>query len=384
MGFLQSIFDMSSRGFMLVMTIFNVIFFIGVYFSADKYRSILLVAIANILKFISFALYYVKSYENFIFMASLNNLLRTLSVSFMLAAVFTILRFKPRLMPLIFFNTITLLQNIYLELMGSSHMFITGMTAFIISLMFVYSIIVISTNANKGKKFKFPILIVIISMYVVFHAGKGTVFLLGYYNLLGDKQYLIQGFSILCFSAYHMMNLLVIYLNYNYLINKVRELSHRDTLTGALNRSVFFEILDVKLKELKRADEGFALAIIDLDDFKQVNDTYGHLIGDAVLKDFVSYLKKFLRSNDLICRYGGEEFLILIESANKNEARNIITRIQEHMHEVSLTEKNISVTFSCGLEYLEDDDDSRVVQELIKIIDERLYAAKNAGKDCLI
>ncbi len=384
MGVLQSISNPTSHVFMLVMTVFNVMFFIGVYFTAERYKSILFVMIANLLKLLSAVSYYIKGCSECFFIPALNSLLSALTITFMLSAIFTILRLKIKIWPFIVFNAAVLAQGMVLRLVNIEGTLVTAVSAFIIALMFVYAIIIIARNAEESELFNPKFVILILLLYVLFHTARGLVYMHGYMDILPNKKNILNGLSILCFGAYHIMNLMVIYLNYNYLMKKVRELSHRDKLTGALNRSIFFSILDVKIKELKRADSGFALAILDLDDFKQVNDTYGHLTGDEVLREFTQHLRSCLRMNDLICRYGGEEFLLLIEADDEDEARKVVVRIQKSMHDVTLTDKNISITFSCGLEYLKDHNGIDEVEELIKIIDERLYQAKNAGKDCLI
>jgi len=159
-------------------------------------------------------------------------------------------------------------------------------------------------------------------------------------------------------------------------------LNTRDPLTGAENR---FNMLS-RLRELrelsKRGVQDCSIAIMDLDHFKRVNDTYGHAAGDQVLVAWVNYIKKNLRKYDRVYRYGGEEFLLSFPGNDQQSVKELIERLRDGIPEITLEgdeAKSIMVTASFGITTL---DPSLHVEESINRADIALYAAKKAGRNC--
>lgn len=160
-------------------------------------------------------------------------------------------------------------------------------------------------------------------------------------------------------------------------------LNTRDPLTGAENR---FNMLS-RLRELrelsKRGVQDSSIAIMDLDHFKRVNDTYGHTAGDQVLIAWVNYIKKNLRKYDRIYRYGGEEFLLSFPGNDQQSVKELIERLRNGIPEITIEgggeTKSIMVTASFGITTL---DPSLNVEESISRADTALYAAKKAGRNC--
>ena len=161
------------------------------------------------------------------------------------------------------------------------------------------------------------------------------------------------------------------------------KLVREDQLTGALNRR---GLDDALVRECARADRGNAplcIVLLDLDNFKRVNDTFGHQAGDAVLANLVSIVKETIRSNDLIGRYGGEEFMLILPDARVEEAVAVTSRIQRGLAAKPLPwgSGQLEVTFSAGLA-LRRRGDTEVA--LINHADQALYEAKRVGKNRII
>lgn len=158
-------------------------------------------------------------------------------------------------------------------------------------------------------------------------------------------------------------------------------LNNRDALTGAENRIGMLTRLR-ELRELaKRGIQECVIVIMDLDHFKTVNDTYGHLAGDQVLVTWVSYVKQHLRPYDRIYRYGGEEFLLSLPGTNLRNIQNLTERLRNELSEIAIgTDETttIMVTASFGITML---DPAVSVEESISRADSALYAAKKAGRN---
>jgi len=148
-----------------------------------------------------------------------------------------------------------------------------------------------------------------------------------------------------------------------------------DPLTKAYNRKAFDKDLENLLEIGKNKTLDMALAIIDLDDFKQINDTYGHLVGDFVLKKMVNIIKKLIREGDKIYRIGGDEFIVIFNRVNVKTVEKIIDRIVNTIKKTKLKYKNdlIDVSVSIGLTMYRQGDTK---ESIIKRADDALYESK--------
>ncbi|MFA5576641.1 MAG: diguanylate cyclase [Tissierellaceae bacterium] len=172
-----------------------------------------------------------------------------------------------------------------------------------------------------------------------------------------------------------------------YLEEKLRQTSIRDPLTNAYNRGYVFERLYQSVEQYKREKGDFVVAILDLDHFKNVNDTYGHQAGDYVLREFSEILMSSIRTYDTLGRYGGEEFIILFHDSDKNKALEIIERILESVraYKFKYGDKEINITFSCGISNaFEFTNEDITVKDLIDLADSRLYKAKDRGRNMIV
>jgi len=159
----------------------------------------------------------------------------------------------------------------------------------------------------------------------------------------------------------------------------------RDPLTGALSRRVLKGIFKGILELSLISEIPFTVALIDVDNFKKVNDTYGHKIGDCVLRKLVEVLRKNLRKGDYLFRYGGEEFLLVIPSAGKKEGKMILEKLRKKVEETKFLcdGHELQVTVSIGA-YSGVYDGGTPYYEYIKLADENLYKAKRSGKNKVI
>lgn len=165
--------------------------------------------------------------------------------------------------------------------------------------------------------------------------------------------------------------------------DKLRELAFRDELTGLYNHRYFQEIVDAELNRSVRYKHPLTLLLLDIDYFKEVNDTYGHLVGDQVLKEVSQIMVKLVRQNDIVARYGGEEFAIVMPETGKVGGKVIAQRVRRgiEQHQIDSKKQTLSVTVSIGL-YSTDMADGDIIKEtLIAQSDRALYKAKRNGRN---
>ncbi len=166
------------------------------------------------------------------------------------------------------------------------------------------------------------------------------------------------------------------------LLEEILNLSKEDIKTGCLTHHYFKELFHNEKSRCKRYDLKMSLFMLDIDDFKAINDTHGHLFGDKILKKFSQVIKSNLRLADSICRFGGDEFIIMLPQTGRFGARVIAERIEENLVEhLSGVHNNIqaNITFSGGISTYPLDSEN--YNDLIEVADKFLYRAKKAGKN---
>jgi diguanylate cyclase (GGDEF)-like protein len=162
----------------------------------------------------------------------------------------------------------------------------------------------------------------------------------------------------------------------------LRTQSVRDALTGLYNRRYLEEVLDREVRRAARAVQSLGLLMIDLDHFKSFNDTYGHEAGDAVLRETGLFLAKGIRAEDFVCRFGGEEFVVILPTADLEASRVRAERLRTKMRELTILHQGKSlgiVTISVGVAAFPQHGTSP--KELMAAADAALYQAKRGGRD---
>ncbi len=172
----------------------------------------------------------------------------------------------------------------------------------------------------------------------------------------------------------------------NYLLfQRLEELATTDELTGVANRRALLEAVRREFRRARRYRHPFALVMVDLDHFKRINDTYGHQVGDRVLQEFARAIRKSIRSTDLVGRYGGEEFLILLPEADSRSAVALAERIRERVRQLRVETESgdvVQVTASFGVcAYPEH---GKSIPVLLRKADDFLYEAKRRGRDRVV
>jgi diguanylate cyclase (GGDEF)-like protein/PAS domain S-box-containing protein len=161
---------------------------------------------------------------------------------------------------------------------------------------------------------------------------------------------------------------------------KLEYISTHDTLTDIFNREHFNIMLDEHIQKSKRHNDQFALIILDIDLFKNINDTYGHIFGDTVLFKIAQLLKNNIRTDDIVSRWGGEEFALLINFDEKKGATILAQKLKGLIENMDFNIKDkITASFGVGIY---KDDETKI--EFFERIDEALYTAKKSGRNLVI
>ena len=165
---------------------------------------------------------------------------------------------------------------------------------------------------------------------------------------------------------------------------KLQYLAQTDPLTLLYNRGYFLELAEKELQRAFRYEVPLCFAILDIDHFKRINDTYGHPIGDAVLQALGKHCLQSLRETDIMGRLGGEEFAFILLHVTEEQARTKMEKLKNELSQLSVfdnNEKTLNFTVSIGIAMLSER--IKRLDELYIQADEKLYVAKDAGRNCV-
>lgn len=164
--------------------------------------------------------------------------------------------------------------------------------------------------------------------------------------------------------------------------DRLKEMAFRDGLTGLYNHSLLIEFFEKEFNQRKYKSNSISFLMLDIDHFKQVNDTYGHLTGDIILKHVANILTESTRTDDIVGRYGGEEFGIVLPDTDASTALLISERIRQAIknNPFDMDTEKIQITLSCGV-YSTNWEEAITCIEIIRRADDALYQAKQNGRD---
>lgn len=169
-------------------------------------------------------------------------------------------------------------------------------------------------------------------------------------------------------------------------LNVVKDCNVKDELTSVYNRAYINERLPKDLKRSSMENSAISVVMIDLDYFKAVNDTFGHVTGDKVLRDFATIVNSYVRSDSLdwIGRYGGEEFILVLNNVDENAAKNIAERIRKSINDHVFEYDDIKINITCSLGIHSSKGKEISMDEIVEKADRNLYKAKASGRNKVV
>ncbi|WP_298941922.1 GGDEF domain-containing protein [uncultured Psychromonas sp.] len=191
-------------------------------------------------------------------------------------------------------------------------------------------------------------------------------------QIIKDEKSSIKDISVLI-DSYNQM---LAKLNNQITMNKA--LSYIDFLTGIKNRKAYDESIESLISQYKRYGTAFSLAIFDADDFKEINDNFGHSFGDIVLKNISSVLQANIRNGDMLFRIGGEEFIVIFPNTNLEKSKQAIEKIRKSISLNLTLNRKVNITLSIGLTEITNQDSK---DSIFKRVDNFLYTSKKNGKN---
>lgn len=257
--------------------------------------------------------------------------------------------------------------NIVLLLLIGWADFVTGDYSLVVFYMIPVSIVAWFASSRFGVLFCF---LAIAVRFLVIESATSFIFshsMLHYWNELVEFLFLL--FISLLFSALKKK------------LENEKMLASHDPLTGALNRRSFFELAEYEINHSRRYGLPLTAAYIDLDNFKEINDVQGHRVGDEVLVMTVSTIRANMRSTDILARFGGDEFVILLPATSGDAAKVFLKKIHDHLDDAT-NEQKWPVTFSIGaVTYIKASDS---IDEVVQKADELMYIVKRSSKNRLL
>ncbi|MES9940794.1 MAG: GGDEF domain-containing protein [Candidatus Thiodiazotropha sp. 6PLUC2] len=296
------------------------------------------------------------------------------------------------------FGCLTLAVGINIFVLKTANHKIAAWLYSSVLLVLVIYLILSGGVETTGPLWTYPILVIIISLLGHLHGYFLSMFVIAALSVLlvfGDNYGLApeysETFKLRFIATLIALVALVWSLEFsrakaaeflNDLTKQILNISRTDQLTGLLNRRGLEENFNSEVNRSQRVNQSFCLALVDIDDFKVMNDRYGHLYGDEILKQIADLVQTQIRNIDTVARWGGEEFAILIDKSSLSDSVYIAEKIRRTIHDSSHDHPKIKekVTISIGLaEY-------RLGQTLLGLFDDAdtaLYLAKRCGKNCV-
>lgn len=370
--------------FFILTNFITLLFLFIIWFVDKRHLSIRYLLLSNLFQLIALIGIFIDGELEAFALTPYTNLLSTIQVTFWMLSIGVLFNLKLKTRNFIYVNLFGFVLSIIHFYMFFNLSVLRGLTSLIMVVIELMVIARIYRLRDRIPKRNLVTLGVVLTPPFINHLYRTIYRLTTTLNI--ESIYDTNTSVVLFISASLLINLymtlIIIYLHFKNMIETVKDYYDKDQLTNVLTRVSFIEALELCSQTECRSDAVLGIGMLDLDDFKLVNDTYGHRTGDQVLMEFASTIKDQLREKDYIGRYGGEEFVLLIRSNNFDDCIKVYKRLQKVVRLKYFTEKDLELTFSAGV-VLFDSMPNMEMMELIELADALMYESKTKGKNCI-
>lgn len=342
--------------------------------------------IGNIFLIIGFILKCILGFKETEYLGVLISASDLLGMNFLVIAIFVFFDKRIDFKKYLTINFLNILFAIYFIYISNSLSLRRSFVSFFIFLIFIDGAIFLKNKYCENNLYSYKIIKYIFYIFS------------GYYFVRIFLSYTSQTSSIIIFDSNLFLSItLILFIFFSILItfafafmtidtlfNDVKKMSIIDSLTGLHNRRYLYLNLENLMNELKREDSYFLLVFIDIDDFKKINDLYGHNTGDKILRLFSNLLKSNLREVDIIARYGGDEFIAVLKNTFVEDGYFIFERILNTTRINNWEQEECKITFSASIKKITQEDAYKDIDDLINEVDTKMYSAKKEGRDRIL
>ena len=247
----------------------------------------------------------------------------------------------------------------------------------------LYLVILFTIQTNQTKNFYIflsgaAIVLTLLGLVISLSANGFKLSDQSLYTIVSNHEIVQRSLTVIAILAWVYSN-----NTYNRHTEKLIILSNTDGLTGLFNRREFTRITETEIQRATRFDFPLTILFFDIDDFKAVNDSYGHGVGDKALRTISNITRRTLRLSDIVARYGGEEFIIAMPQSSQEESLMVAERLRKNIAKENIFVRNyhFNLTVSIGLAEWQKGDET--LDQLIERADAALYEAKRSGKNCV-
>lgn len=371
---------------MLVSSVLLAILFGVLYFGILKKRSTLMLFCANILQLVIVSFLYTERFTGDIGYLMLGNIANVLLVTIWIYAIFLIFKVKTTLLVLLAINAVNVIQALVFFLSMRTNYIVNVLSAFLIATTCIYGIGKILLLKKKVRQEKEVICTVsILGLFGAVNLVRGIYRLLNPLHISSFSQIdaSVTFFLIVSLAFSFVLNFAVLFMNFKDLVLKDENQSLYDELLGVVSKKTFFMMLNQKLAESRRGRRNLAVALLCLDDYKRIKDTFGHAEGEKGIKQFAKKVTGGMRENDIIGRIKEDEFMIILEADKDQEALTALNRIKNLICESEWVDGE-KLAFSCGYMMISKEKSTMKASNIVKIVEKKMLEAKDRGKNRIV
>ncbi|MGD9676864.1 MAG: GGDEF domain-containing protein [Vulcanibacillus sp.] len=331
------------------------------------------------------SMYYIGFVGN-IYLTIIIPVLDLLGMTFLVMAVYVFFNNDIKKKTYIIINLLNLLFTYYFVIINNSLNYRKVMLSFFIFIIFIDGAFFLKKKYIENNLTSYKVIKYIFYIFAGYYMCR---IILSYFSessvIVVFEQNVLLSLTLIIFIFFSVLvTFTFAFMTIDTLFNNVKELSIRDPLTGLYNRRYLLYFFDNLIKEVRRGEHTFLIVLLDIDYFKEANDTFGHITGDKILQWFSSLLTTNLRESDIVGRYGGDEFIAILKDTQIEYGHLTFERILSQAKASEWVYNDRKITFSASILEVKLDNAYKSINELINDVDVKMYEAKEEGRDRIL